>query len=169
MLIFFLRRLGVMLLTALALTFIVFSLTNLQPNLEKLAKSEASVRMADDAVASWLERNGYGGSVFVRYGEWLGVMPGWTLTDEDGTIRGRCIEKGEDAATAARYCGILQGNWGFSTVFKQPVTEVLARCPSRRSLLLYPPTPARWRRVVVVGTWLQCSAQRRVRHPWRTN
>ena len=127
MLLFVLRRIGVMILTAIALTFIVFYMTNLPPNLEKLAKSEASVRMADDAVASWLESNGYGGSVFVRYGEWLGVMPGWALTDEDGTIRGRCIEKGQDAASAPTRCGILQGDWGFSTVFKQPVSEVLAR------------------------------------------
>ncbi|NGQ91523.1 ABC transporter permease [Rhodobacter sp. HX-7-19] len=127
MLYFVLRRIGVMVLTAIALTFIVFYMTNLPPNLEKLAKSEASVRMADDAVASWLENNGYGGPVLVRYGEWLGVMPGWTREGEDGTLRGRCIANGTDPATAPRFCGILQGNWGFSTVFKQPVTEVLAR------------------------------------------
>ena len=127
MLMFVLRRIGVMILTAIALTFIVFYMTNLPPNLEKLAKSEASVRMDDAAVASWLERNGYGGSVFVRYGEWLGVMPGWTMTDEDGTLRGKCIADGTDPATAPAFCGLLQGNWGFSTVFKQPVTEVLAR------------------------------------------
>lgn len=37
---FILRRTGVMILTALCLTFIVFILTNLYPNLEKLAKTE---------------------------------------------------------------------------------------------------------------------------------
>ena len=37
---FILRRSGVMLLTALCLTFIVFFLTNLYPNLEKLAKTQ---------------------------------------------------------------------------------------------------------------------------------
>jgi peptide/nickel transport system permease protein len=73
---FILRRIGVMILTALALTFIVFYLTNLPPNLEKLAKSEASVRMADDAVKTWLYENGHDGSVFVRYGQWLGALPG---------------------------------------------------------------------------------------------
>ena len=40
MLKFLLRRIGTMILTALCLTFIVFVLTNLEPNLEKLAKSE---------------------------------------------------------------------------------------------------------------------------------
>jgi peptide/nickel transport system permease protein len=43
MLAFVIRRLGVMLVTALVLTFVVFFLTNLPPNLEKLARSEGSV------------------------------------------------------------------------------------------------------------------------------
>ncbi|NCW66661.1 MAG: ABC transporter permease, partial [Rhodobacteraceae bacterium] len=40
MLLFILRRFAVMVFTALCLTFIVFFMTNLYPNLEKLAKSE---------------------------------------------------------------------------------------------------------------------------------
>ena len=71
-------RLVTMVLTALCLTFVVFYLTNLPPNLEKLAKSEARCRMTDAEVASWLEKNGYARPVLVRYGEWLGVLPGWT-------------------------------------------------------------------------------------------
>lgn len=126
MLSFVLRRIGVMALTAIALTFIVFYLTNLPPNLEKLAKSEGSVRMADDAVASWLERNGHTGPMLVRYGQWLGVVPGWTR-EEDGVTTGRCIPRGADPATAPRYCGILQGQWGYSTVFKAPVVTMLGR------------------------------------------
>ncbi|MBE0553146.1 MAG: ABC transporter permease [Rhodobacteraceae bacterium] len=126
MLSFVLRRIGVMALTAIALTFIVFYLTNLPPNLEKLAKSEGSVRMADDAVASWLERNGHTGPMLVRYGQWLGVVPGWTR-EEDGVTTGRCIPRGTDPATAPRYCGILQGQWGYSTVFKAPVVTMLGR------------------------------------------
>ena len=76
MLTFVLRRLAVMLLTALVLTFVVFTLTNLPPNLEKLAKSEGSVRMSDDAVASWLQKNGHTGPMILRYGQWLCVGPG---------------------------------------------------------------------------------------------
>ena len=38
MLAFLLKRLGVMVLTALCLTLIVFALVNLKPNLVKLAK-----------------------------------------------------------------------------------------------------------------------------------
>ena len=127
MLLFILRRLGVMILTALALTFIVFYLTNLPPNLEKLAKSEASVRMSEDQVVSWIENNGFNAPVLSRYAQWLGVMPGWTKTLDNGDVRGRCIARGQDPATAASYCGLLQGTWGNSTVFKKPVTEVLGR------------------------------------------
>ena len=73
---FLIRRTGVMLLTALCLTFCVFFLTNLEPNLEKLTKSEGNVRMTDVQVQSWLEKNGYRQPLFKRYGEWLGVAPG---------------------------------------------------------------------------------------------
>ena len=127
MLNFIARRVGVMVLTALALTFIVFYLTNLPPNLEKLARSEGSVRMSDASVLAWIEENGHGGSVIYRYSEWLGVSPGWTRTDEKGVTRGLCIRQEMDPATAPSYCGILQGNWGFSTIFKHPVIEVLGR------------------------------------------
>ena len=89
MLRFVIKRLGVMLLTALVLTFVVFYLTNLPPNLEKLARSEGSVRMTDESVAAWVEQNGHGGSVFERYAEWMGLTPGWRRTDavrELGTV-----------------------------------------------------------------------------------
>ncbi len=127
MLRFVLKRVGVMLLTALVLTLIVFTLTNLQPNLEKLAKSEGSVRMTDDAVQAWLAENGFGGPMIGRYAEWLGVKPGWTFTNDEGQIKGRCFEIGQDPAAAPRYCGVLQGNWGMSIVFKQPVGKVLGK------------------------------------------
>ena len=127
MLPFILRRLGVMALTALALTFVVFWLTNLPPNLEKLAKSEASARMTDADVVKWIENNGYAAPILSRYGQWLGVLPGWVRTLDTGEIRGRCIAKGADPAVAPRYCGLVQGTWGNSTVFKKPVVYVLGR------------------------------------------
>lgn len=136
MLKFVVRRLGVMVLTALVLTFVVFYLTNLPPNLEKLARSEGSVRMTDEAVASWIEDNGHGGSVLYRYGEWLGVAPGWMRTDDKGVTRGLCIRQNDDPALAPRYCGILQGNWGFSTVFKKPVLFQLGRAMAATGWLM---------------------------------
>ena len=126
MLMFLLRRLGIMILTALALTFVVFTLTNLAPNLEKLARAEGSVRMSDEQVTSWLDSHGYSAPLVLRYGEWLGVLPGWTR-DQGGTVTGRCITSGVAPADAPRFCGVLQGDWGFSSVFKRPVGEILSR------------------------------------------
>jgi len=125
---FILRRTGVMVLTALCLTFVVFFLTNLYPNLEKLAKTQGNFRMSEEAVQSWLESNGYAQPMLSKYGQWLGVVPGWTLEVDDG-IRGRCFNgtvSAEEAAQAPRLCGILQGDWGYSTVFKEDVSGIIA-------------------------------------------
>ncbi len=129
MLLFLARKTLGMLVTALCLTLIVFFLTNLSPNLEKLAKSELGARITDDEVASWLDKNGYAQPTLVRYGEWLGVLPGWTR-DNDGEFTGRCIDGKADAETAAsasRFCGVVQGDWGESSVFKRDVGEVVSR------------------------------------------
>ncbi|EEW26370.1 ABC transporter permease [Rhodobacter ferrooxidans] len=125
MLRFLLRRLATMLLTALCLTFVVFYLTNLPPNLEKIAKSEAGTRISDADVESWLHKHGYDQPVLLRYGEWLGVVPGWTR-EIDGATTGRCIARGQDAASAPSFCGVMQGEWGFSNVFKEPVSKIVA-------------------------------------------
>jgi peptide/nickel transport system permease protein len=122
---FILRRLGVMLLTALCLTFVVFFLTNLYPNLEKLAKTQGNFRMSDDEVYSWLDNRGYTQPTLVKYGEWLGVLPGYVTEGADGNIRGRCFLVPEDQADAPKYCGVLQGDWGQSTVFKEPSLDII--------------------------------------------
>ncbi|MCB2128792.1 MAG: ABC transporter permease [Rhodobacteraceae bacterium] len=140
---FLLRRFGTVLLTALCLTFIVFFLTNLPPNLEKLAKTEAGSRISDEEVASWLDKNGYSSPVLVRYGEWLGVVPGWTR-EADGVKTGRCIAPGMEPADAPRYCGIFQGDWGFSTFFKSPVSEKLGYHLGLTGILMF------WVMVVMV-------------------
>ena len=136
MLLFIARRLGMMCLTALVLTFIVFALTNLAPNLEKLARSEGSVRMTDESVQSWLAENGFAKPVVQRYAEWLGVMPGWTY-DNNGVINGRCISPEVPADVAPSYCGVLQGDWGFSTQFKRPVSELVGTALARTGKLMF--------------------------------
>lgn len=122
---FILRRLGVMLLTALCLTFIVFWLTNLYPNLEKLAKTQGNFRMSDEAVASYLDSNGYLEPLPVKFGQWLGVVPGW-VKERDGKTRGRCFTSETPVEERARFCGILQGDWGQSTVFKSDVAGIVS-------------------------------------------
>jgi peptide/nickel transport system permease protein len=126
MLLFLIRRVGTMLLTALCLTFVVFVLTNLDARLETLAKTVGSARMSDAEVQSWLLRNGYDRPMLERYGEWLGVWPGWVREEADGTMRGRCIDRADDPAQAARFCGIAQGYWGHSTRFGSEVGGVIA-------------------------------------------
>ncbi len=111
-----------MILTAFCLTFIVFALTNLQPNLEKLAKTEASMRMTDKEVDGWLSDRGYSRNLFVKYGEWLGIVDGWE-NEIDGKVTGRCHHV--DPANPPKKCGLLQGYWGYSTVFKEPVSKIV--------------------------------------------
>ncbi|MCF6232225.1 MAG: ABC transporter permease [Rhodobacteraceae bacterium] len=136
---FILRRTGVMIITAICLTFIVFFMTNLYPNLEKLAKTQGNFRMSDEAVTSWLDRKGYLQSLPVKYGQWLGVMPGWTY-ENDGDLTGRCF-KGklsvEQAADAPQFCGILQGHWGQSTALKNDVSTIISDRLARTGALMF--------------------------------
>ena len=125
--IFLLKRTSVMILTALFLTFVVFFLTNLHPNLEKLAKTQGNMRMSDEQVERWLDRHGYSRPLLLRYGEWLGVVPGWRSTNAEGKVRGRCIRPGGDAVAAPVFCGVAQGSFGFSTVFKEPTGSIVSR------------------------------------------
>ncbi|MGC9368844.1 MAG: ABC transporter permease [Paracoccaceae bacterium] len=134
---FILKRLGVMALTALCMTFIVFFLTNLPPNLEKLAKTQLGARITDEEVASWLERNGYAQPMLSRYGEWLGVLPGFTYEAEDGTVTGRCSRVAGDGGEVPRFCGVLQGDWGYSTKFRVPVSELIGERLARTGLLMF--------------------------------
>jgi len=125
---FILRRIGVMILTALCLTFIVFFLTNLYPNLEKLAKTQGNQRMSDEAVTSYLNKNGYLQPLPVKYAQWLGIMPGHVHEDpETGDITAKCARRGQDISETATYCGLLQGEWGFSTVFKDDVSTIVSK------------------------------------------
>ena len=160
---FILRRLAVMLLTALALTFIVFYLTNLPPNLEKLAKSEASARMSDADVAKWIDNNGYSTPILSRYGQWLGVLPGWVKDQADGSVRGRCFGPADDPAAAPRYCGLLQGTWGKSTVFKEPVLNILGRGLGYTAYLMM------WVMIVMVPTSLLIGVLAGMREGSRTD
>jgi len=134
---FILRRVGGMLLTALFLTFVVFFLTNLHPNLEKLAKTEGNMRMKDAEVAQWLDNRGFGQPLLIRYGQWLGVMPGWTHTDDEGVVTGRCIAPGETATTANRFCGVLEGNFGRSFFFKDSNWNIISGKLANTGMLMF--------------------------------
>jgi peptide/nickel transport system permease protein len=103
MFIFILRRIGAMLATMLALTFIVFYLVNLPGNLEKIAKTEGNMRMTDEQVASWLEKEGYHRPFLVRYGEWVAG----TAQGDMGWSRVFRKPVGEVVSERLGYTGIL--------------------------------------------------------------
>lgn len=134
---FILRRVGVMILTALCLTFIVFFLTNLYPNLEKLAKTQGNFRMSDEEVATYLNNRGYLQSMVTKYGQWLGVLPGYVIEGTDGKVRARCAEGDQPIEEAPRFCGVLQGNWGFSTVIKEDVGGIIAEKLGLTGILMF--------------------------------
>ena len=163
MLLFLLKRFGVMMLTALVLTFVVFYLTNLYPNLEKLAKTQANNRMTDAQVATWLDNRGYNRPVLARYGEWLGVVPGWTRTDDEGKTTGRCISSKVPADVAPRFCGVFQGQFGFSSVFKEPVSTIVNRRLSLTGILMF------WVMVVMVPSALVIGVLAGMREGSRTD
>ena len=102
MLLFLTKRIGTMLVTAFVLTLIVFTMTNLPAKLETLARTEAGGRLTDAEVLSWIDRNGYGTPMLQRYGEWLGVLPGWVRVAADGEVTGRCVARAGDADAASR-------------------------------------------------------------------
>jgi len=160
---FILRRFGVMILTALCLTFLVFFLTNLQPNLEKLAKTEGNMRMTDAQVTSWLATHGFAQPLLYRYGQWLGVMPGWTYTNDKGVVSGRCIKPGVTAATASTLCGVLEGDFGFSYVFKDSNARIIGTRLALTGILMF------WVTVVMVPTALVIGVLAGMREGSRTD
>lgn len=105
MFMFVLRRIGAMIATMVALTFIVFYLVNLPGNLEKIAKTEGNQRMTDEEVAGWLEKEGYTRPFLVRYGEWI--------------------------------VGTVQGDMGYSRVFRKPVSEVVSERLGYTGILMF--------------------------------
>ena len=123
MLKFIAGRLAAMLLTMVCLTFVVFFLVNLEPNLRKLAISQTNMRASDQALESWLQRNGYRDPLAERYAEWLGVWPKDPRLNENGeptALAAKCQKTSE-----VEYHGVLQGYLGCSTKFRTDVAPKL--------------------------------------------
>jgi len=133
---FILRRLGVIALTMVCLTLVVFFLINLDPNLKKLAITQTEMRATAEQQESWLERNGYRQNFFIRYGQWLGVWPKQPVIDPaTGEAKPRfafCNEAAEPA-----FSGILQGDFGCSTKYKVPVSQKLFPALGATGLLMF--------------------------------
>ncbi|MFV0474961.1 MAG: ABC transporter permease [Pikeienuella sp.] len=158
---FLARRIGAMILTALCLTFVVFFLTNLPPNLEKLAKSEGNVRMSDAQVESWLDKNGFNQPLISRYGQWLGVVPyRHPEPDSGASVRCRAAGAEQDPPT---FCGVLQGYWGYSTVFKETAGGIIGTRLAATGVLMF------WVMVVMVPAALVLGVLAGMREGSRTD
>lgn len=136
MLRFVARRLGVMLLTMVCLTLVVFFLISLEPNLKKLAISQTEQRATEEQLESWLTRNGYRQNFFVRYGQWLGIVKKQPIIDPatgNAVPRFRfCNEPSEPA-----YSGVLQGDFGCSTKFRTTVAAKLFPALGATGILMF--------------------------------
>ena len=136
MLTFIIRRIGLILLTMLCLTLVVFFLVNLEPNLKKLAISQTEMRATSEQLESWLQRNGYRDNFLVRYGRWLGVMPKQPNIDPvTGAATPRFAFCNEPSVPT--FSGVLQGDFGCSTKYKVPVSQKLFPALSATGILMF--------------------------------
>ena len=133
---FLITRLGTMVLTMLCLTFIVFYLVNLEPNLRKLSISQTNMRASDEMIERWLVYNGYREPFLERYGQWLGVWPKQPARDlETGEPKPRfsfC-----DGPSEPTFSGVIQGDFGCSTKFRKPVSERLLPALGHTGVLMF--------------------------------
>jgi peptide/nickel transport system permease protein len=136
MLAFIVRRLGTMALTMLCLTLVVFFMINLEPNLKKLAISQLDMRSPAEQIESWLVKNGYRQNFFVRYGQWLGVLPKQPNID---SATGKAVQRFSfcNEPTEPYYGGVLQGDFGCSTKFKTKVSAKLFPALGSTGLLMF--------------------------------
>jgi peptide/nickel transport system permease protein len=124
MLFFLARRLGVILLTMLCLTLLVFYLVNLNPNLKKLAISQTEMHASSEELESWLIKNGYRRPFIERYAMWLGVWPKQPNVDPATGVATPRFSFCDEPATA-RFSGVIQGDFGCSTKFRVKVIDKL--------------------------------------------
>ncbi len=133
---FLLRRLGAMLLTMVCLTLIVFYLVNLAPNLRKLSISQTEMHATSEEIESWLVKHGYRQPFFERYAEWLGLWPKPVSVDpETGKPAPRfsfC-----DEPSVPTFSGVLEGDFGCSTKFREKVSAKLGPAVEATALLMF--------------------------------
>src|SRR5690349_3557866 len=136
MLSFILRRLGVILLTMLCLSFVVFFFVNLEPNLRKLAIFQTEMRASDQDLENWLQRNGYRDNFFLRFGRWVGVWPKEPVIDP---ATGQAVPRFRYCAepAASRLSGVLQGDFGCSTAFRTTVAQRMPEALKATGLLMF--------------------------------
>ncbi len=136
MLSFIIRRVGAIVLTMLCLTLIVFFLINLDPNLKKLAISQTEMHATSEQLEDWLQKNGYRQNFFVRYGQWLGVLPKQPNIDP---ATGKAVPRFQycQEPSVPTYSGVLEGDFGCSTKFKTKVSAKLFPALGATGILMF--------------------------------
>lgn len=136
MLSFIMRRLGVMLLTMLCLSFVVFFFVNLEPNLRKLAIFQTEMRASDQDLENWLQHNGYRDNFFVRFGRWVGVWPTEPVINRE---TGQPVPRFRFCADSPtpKLAGVLEGDFGCSTAFRTTVAERLPEALKATGILMF--------------------------------
>lgn len=105
---YILKRIGYMLLVFFVVSFLMFSIYNLIPSdparaqLEPLKSSMRPEEFQEKYLALRAQM-GLDAPIIVRYGRWMGIWP----------------------EVSGKFEGMLQGNFGFSQVYKKPVVEVI--------------------------------------------
>jgi peptide/nickel transport system permease protein len=133
---FILRRLGVMLLTMLCLSFVVFVFVNLEPNLRKLAIFQTEMRASDQDLENWLTRNGYRDNLLLRYARWIGVAPKQPNIDP---ATGQAVPRFRfcNESSEASFSGVIQGDFGCSTAFRATVNQRLPEALAATGILMF--------------------------------
>lgn len=118
------KRLALGLLTLFIVSILIFLATELLPG--DFAQEFLGQAATPETVAALERRLGLHIDPHIRYGQWIGILPGWTDVNAAGQEIGLCVEAGMSAADAPRYCGILQGDLGNSLSNQREVTELIS-------------------------------------------
>ena len=137
MLAFVFRRLGTMVLTMLCLTLVVFFLVNLEPNLKKLAISQTEMRTTPNSSRAGWSSNGYRQNFFVRYGQWIGVVPKQPNHRSGDRQGGAALPVLQRSGRSRPIRGILEGDFGCSTKFKTKVAVKLFPALGATGILMF--------------------------------
>jgi peptide/nickel transport system permease protein len=110
----------------------------------------------------WLEKNGYRQPFFVRYGQWIGIVPKQPIIDpKTGNATARFSFCNDPIKP--EFSGVLQGDLGCSTKFKVPVAKKLLPAMGATAILMF------WVMVVMVPVALLIGVLAGMREGSRTD
>lgn len=115
MLAFIAKRLASLILTLLAASFLVFAVTEFSPG--NVARKTLGPYAPQESVDLLYQKLGLNDSLLVRYGRWLGVLLGLKADP----LQDPALKLDFKDSRGDRYFG----NFGYSTLYKAPVNDIL--------------------------------------------